>query len=234
MLTKFHCRSHRYCSTAQTISGAVSYRRVGNPRRCAAIMLDAKSYQWNIMSMDFARYYSWPAIPEIFFKGALRFWGHVILDTRYFEMPPILCWKRSTAASFVGSKDGLGLCCATSGSATEAWDLSAKVWRNDCEYNVDGKNGLVCRVMGVNNGAIISGQRFWNLMEFHLFWTQIITKMLWTLTSLVHLSPCIFLSLDGFHWSVVWAGQPMGRCDRTSELVLAQCLEFHGRFVGKT
>lgn len=146
-------------------------------------------------------------------------------------MPPILCWKRSTAASFVGSKDGLGLCCATSGSATEAWDLWAKVWRNDCEYNVDGKNGLVCRVMGVNNGGIISGQRFWNLMEFHLFWTQIITKMLWTLTSLVHLSPCIFLSLDGFHRSVVWAGQPMGRCDRTSELVLAQCLEFHGRFV---
>ena len=39
------------------------------------------------------------------------------------------------------------------------------MWRNDCENNVDGKNGLVCRVMGVNNGGIISGQRFWNLMD---------------------------------------------------------------------
>lgn len=29
------------------------------------------------------------------------------LDTRYFEMPPILCWKRSTAASFVGSRTDL-------------------------------------------------------------------------------------------------------------------------------
>lgn len=164
----------------------------------------------------------------------LRFWVHVIFghkifwDATYPVLEALYCCK------FRWIKDGLGLCCATSGSATEAWDLWAKVWRNDCEYNVDGKNGLVCRVIGVNNGGIISGQSFWNLMEFHLFWTQIIIKMLWTLTSLVHLCPSIFLSLDGFHWSVVRAGQLMGRCNRTSELVLAQCLEFHGRFVGNT
>ncbi len=157
MLMKFDCHlfpqpmSCWNCCTDQTISGAVSHRRVGNPKRCAAIVLDSKSYQWNIMSMDFARYYSWSAFPD-FFLGVL-FWailGHVTFGHKMFwDATVFVCWKRSTAACFVGSRTDLDYAVRLLALPQRCGTWNPKVWRNNCEYNVDldGKNHLVCRLM---------------------------------------------------------------------------------------